>query len=89
VRLVNYTPGTTSNADYTVPGTDPNYLSSAEIFSNILRYESSRPGSMNGCILLMHIGVDSRRPDKFYRKLDTLLSELSRRGYRFRRFPSF
>jgi endoglucanase len=86
VRLVNFTPGTSSNADYTVPGADRNYLSSEQIFKNILRYESSRAGSMNGFVLLMHIGTDPRRKDKFYRRLDGLLSELTRRGYRFREF---
>lgn len=86
VRIVNFTSGTSSNADYTVPVADRNYLSSAKIYQNILQFESSRPGAMNGCILLMHIGADPRRGDKFYRKLDALLTELARRGYRFQKF---
>ena len=88
IRLVNFTPGTSSNADYTVPVADKNYLSSEKIFRNIVRFESSRPGAMNGCILLMHVGTDPRRTDKFYRKLDALLGELARNGYHFRRFSS-
>jgi hypothetical protein len=38
---------------------------------------------MNGFILLLHIGTDIRRKDKFYFYLPELISELRRRGYRF------
>ncbi len=86
VRLVNFTPGTRSNADYTVPGVDRNYRSSEEIQKSILKYASSRPGAMNGFVLLMHIGTDPRRTDKLYRRLDGIIAELKNRGYEFHSF---
>jgi len=88
VRLVNFTPGTRSNADYTVPGTENNYVSSEEIAKSILSYESSHPRGLNGYILLTHIGTDPRRTDKFYKRLDGIIAELKRRGYEFRSFGS-
>ncbi len=86
LKLVNFTPGTRSNADYTVPE-EAGYVGSAEIERSILAYEESRPGGLGGFILLTHIGTDPRRTDKFYDRLDRLISELERRGYRFRRLP--
>jgi endoglucanase len=83
VRLVNFTPGTLSNADYTVPGVDRNYLNSKEIEQSILTYAASRPKAMNGFILLMHIGTDPRRTDKLYTRLDGIIAALKRQGYAF------
>ncbi|MBP1641230.1 MAG: Cellulose 1,4-beta-cellobiosidase [Bacteroidetes bacterium] len=80
VTLVNYTPGSTSNADYTTPDMK-SYRSSDEILNNILKYESSK--GLNGFLLLTHIGTDPRRTDKFYNKLDELMTTLEKRGYRF------
>ena len=38
LRLINYSPGTISHADYTVPS-DKNYRTSDEIFQSIIQYE--------------------------------------------------
>jgi len=84
LQLVNLTYGTLSHADYTVPGTDE-YRSSVEIFRSILDYESSEHSGLNGFILLMHIGTDPERTDKFFLYLEQLVHELMLRGYRFRR----
>jgi peptidoglycan/xylan/chitin deacetylase (PgdA/CDA1 family) len=81
-QLINYTPGTLSHADYTVPGTKA-YRGSEEIMQSILRYESEKPGGLNGFMLLMHIGTDPARSDKFYRHLPALIRELRRKGYGF------
>jgi len=78
--LVNFTPGTSSNADYTTPD-DANYLSSEEIYQRILTYEKSDPHGLNGFILLTHPGTSPARTDKFYNRLGQLLEELSTRGY--------
>jgi endoglucanase len=83
VTVVNFTPGTTSNADYTTPDMGARYVSSDSISSRILSFE--RRSGLNGFVLLTHIGTDPKRTDKFYRKLDALLSELKKRGYRFAR----
>jgi endoglucanase len=81
--LVNFSPGTRSVADYTYPQMGDRYVPSAEIYRSILGYEQTDPYGLNGFILLIHIGTDPRRTDKFYHKLDNLLGELIRRGYSF------
>jgi peptidoglycan/xylan/chitin deacetylase (PgdA/CDA1 family) len=78
VQIVNFTPGTTSNADYTTPYMN-NYLSSQTIYRNILAYEEKN--TLNGFLLLMHIGTDPERTDKLYNRLDDLIKELKHRGY--------
>jgi endoglucanase len=83
LTLVNFTPGTYSNADWTHPELGSQYLSSDTIYARILRYEASRPGGLNGFLLLTHIGTDERRKDKFYFLLDNLITTLKKRGYRF------
>jgi peptidoglycan/xylan/chitin deacetylase (PgdA/CDA1 family) len=81
--LINFTPGTYSNADWTHPELGRQYLSSDTIYSRILRYESAKPDGLNGFLLLTHIGTDPRRKDKFYFRLDELITTLEGRGYRF------
>ncbi|MGI6046750.1 MAG: glycoside hydrolase family 9 protein [Petrimonas sp.] len=80
VQIVNFTPGTTSNADYTTPDMN-GYRSSQEIYNNILKVEES--DNLNGYIMLVHIGTDPKRTDKFYNRLDNLIWELKKRGYEF------
>ena len=81
LSLINYTPGSTSNADYTIPSMK-NYRPSEDIYRNILALEE-REG-LNGHILLFHLGTHPERTDKFYEGwLDRLIRELKRRGYRF------
>ena len=81
LSLINYTPGSTSNADYTIPSMK-NYRSSETIYRNILALEE-REG-LNGHILLFHLGTHDDRKDKFYQGwLDRLIGELKHRGYRF------
>jgi peptidoglycan/xylan/chitin deacetylase (PgdA/CDA1 family) len=81
--LVNFTPGTYSNADWTHPELGAQYLSSDTIFARILRFEEKSPHGLNGFLLLTHIGTDPRRKDKFYLRLDSLITSLLGRGYRF------
>lgn len=80
--LVNFSPGTLSTADYTYPGMK-NYRSSEEIYASIMNYENKSSNGLNGFILLIHIGSDERRTDKFYLMLDTLLNELTTKDYTF------
>jgi endoglucanase len=88
LTLVNFTGGTLSNADYTYPSGPGRYMSSDSIFRRILAYEKQTPGGLDGFLLLTHIGADPRRPDKFYLRLDALLTVLEKRGYTFRRLGS-
>lgn len=81
LTLVNFTSGTTSNADYTTPSMK-NYRSSDNILHTILEKEQSE--GLNGHLMLFHAGTSSERTDKFYTThLNTLILELKQRGYRF------
>ena len=80
--LVNYSPGTLSNADYTTPNMS-NYRASSEILQSIVEYEKSNPGGLNGFFLLLHVGTHPDRKDKFYFLLDELIEYLNRENYRF------
>jgi peptidoglycan/xylan/chitin deacetylase (PgdA/CDA1 family) len=82
LQLINITYGTLSHADYTTPEM-PNYRSSAQIFQSILDYEEVQSNGLNGFLLLLHIGTDPVRTDKFYLHLEALIGELRELGYRF------
>ena len=82
IQIINNTPGTKSHADYTVPG-EKNYRSSQEIYHSIIDYDSSHSSGLNGFLLLMHIGTDPGRTDKFYHKLVELITYLKSKGYQF------
>jgi endoglucanase len=84
LQVVNFTHGTLSHTDYTLPGT-PAYRSSIAIINSILEYESTEPPGLNGFILLSHIGTASERIDKFYLHLEELIRELQKRGYQFKK----
>jgi peptidoglycan/xylan/chitin deacetylase (PgdA/CDA1 family) len=83
LQLVNFTPGTRSNADYTYPEMGDKYVSSETIYQSIINYEQNNAKGLNGFILLVHIGTDRRRKDKFYFYLPRLIKELKRKGYSF------
>lgn len=81
LQVVNFTPGTTSNADYTTPDLK-NYRSSKVIFDRIMKVEKEQ--TLNGHILLIHFGTDDARTDKFYEGyLDKLIRTLKKKGYSF------
>jgi endoglucanase len=82
-QLVNFTPGTRSNADYTYPEMGNKYVDSQKIYESILNYEKKSEQGLNGFILLMHLGTDPRRKDKFYFYLPKIISELKSKGYQF------
>ncbi|MBP6687103.1 MAG: polysaccharide deacetylase family protein [Lacibacter sp.] len=84
LQLINYSPGTRSAADYTWPEL-PNYQSSEAIYQSILNYEQTKPAGLNGFILLLHIGTDSKRTDKFYHRLPQLIQQLKAKGYQLKR----
>ena len=76
IQLINYSPGTRSTADYTTPDLK-NYRSSEEIMQSI----KAKGDDLNGFILLLHIGTDPARTDKFYRRLDELIEFLRSKKY--------
>jgi peptidoglycan/xylan/chitin deacetylase (PgdA/CDA1 family) len=81
LSLINFTPGTRSNADYTYPEMGKSYRSSNEIYQSVIHYSETKPAGLNGFILLFHIGTDPRRTDKFYNQLQQLIVYLKRKGY--------
>jgi endoglucanase len=81
LQLINFSPGTKSAADYTYPELS-NYRSSAEIYKSIIEKDDTDVNGLNGFILLLHMGTDPRRVDKFYYLLDTLLTELKQKQYK-------
>lgn len=80
-HLINFTPGTRSNADYTYPEMGKSYRSSEEIYKSIIDYNKNKSDGLNGFILLLHIGTDPKRKDKFYNKLPELIKYLKTSGY--------
>jgi peptidoglycan/xylan/chitin deacetylase (PgdA/CDA1 family) len=82
LTLVNFTPGTRSNADYTGEA-EKNFVSSKVIFDSIVAKEQKDPHGLNGFLLLVHIGSGPGRTDKFPARFGELLDYLSGKGYQF------
>lgn len=85
IKLFSFTPGTTSNADYTYPEMGTSYRTTDAIIKSIKAYKEKRTGGLNGVVLLIHAGTDPRRKDKLYDKLDELISYLKASGYQFKK----
>jgi peptidoglycan/xylan/chitin deacetylase (PgdA/CDA1 family) len=81
IQLMNYTPGTLTNADYTTPDMGEKYRSSKTIFNRIMEVEKNE--GLNGHIMLIHLGTHPDRTDKFYNQLDKLIKALTKKGYTF------
>ena len=81
LQLINFSIGTRSHADYTYPELGKAYRSSDEILKSIKTYNEVQSNGLNGFILLLHIGTDPRRTDKFYNHLDELITYLQQNGY--------
>ncbi|MDQ0968829.1 endoglucanase [Flavobacterium sp. W4I14] len=88
IQLINFTPGTRSNADYTYPEMGKSYRSSDEIYRSITTFNETKPNGLNGFILLLHIGTDARRTDKFYNRLAELLTYLKKADYKLARIDN-
>lgn len=82
LTLIDFTPGTRANADYTGEA-DKNFVSSQVVFDSILKKEREDPHGLNGFILLLHIGSGPGRLDKFSARFGGLLDYLSEKGYQF------
>lgn len=84
IKLVNISKGTITNQDWTFPDKNNPYYSSDSLMKNFVSYEKKK--GLNGYILLIHPGTDPRRKDKFYLRLDSILTYLERRNYSFHSF---
>ena len=87
LTLVNFTPGTRSNADYTEEST-PQFVASATIFDSIMGREAGDPDGLNGFLLLLHLGAGAGRKDKFHPRVGELIDRLMEKGYRFGRIDA-
>ncbi len=85
IKLFSFTPGTTSNADYTYPEMGASYKSSEMIYNSIRKLAETSQNGLNGVILLVHAGTDPRRKDKLYDKLEELIVYLKGKGYAFKK----
>lgn len=81
IEVYNFTPGIRTPADYTYPEMDNKYMSSEKIVAQLQDFEAKK--SLNGAIVLIHIGTDGRRQDKLYKKLDYIIKDLRDKKYKF------
>ena len=88
LTVVNFTPGTGTNADYTTPDM-PGYKTSEELLDGLHAFEKNNPEGLNGAIVLIHPGTDPARTDKFYFQLEKIISEYQKKGYRFKSLQPF
>ena len=79
LRLINFTPGTRSNADYTEDNVS-NFVSSSAILQSIVDRE--KKDGLNGYLLLLHLGSGPRRTDKLANHLGELINYLRGQGYK-------
>lgn len=84
LTLINFTPGIRTNADYTTPEMS-GYLSSDAIMENLKKFEKNDPHRLNGCIVLIHLGTSAKRTDKFYNRLDELITLMKKKNYQLDR----
>jgi endoglucanase len=82
LTLVNLTPGTATNADYTTPDMD-NYRSSDYLIQRLASFEE-RCG-LNGAMILIHPGTAPERTDKLWQRLGEIISYYKEKGYTFNR----
>ena len=80
-KVLNYTPGTATPADYTTPSMK-SYRSSQQLIDKLYAFEKQK--GLNGAIILIHPGVSEERTDRLYNRLGEVISELQKRGYSFK-----
>lgn len=80
-EVYNFTPGLRTAADYTYPEMESRYMSSEKILTQLFDYEKSN--GLNGFMILIHIGTDERREDKFYYNIEEIIQKLRLKNYIF------
>jgi len=88
LQLINFSPGTASSMDYTWPGIEGgnSYRDNKWLWDRIMGCE--RENTLNGQLLMMHLGTDERRVEKFYDRLPALIKALKKKGYQFVSLPT-
>ena len=85
LSIINFTPGTGTNADYTIPSMGKSYRSSKELYNRLMNFEKNK--GLNGHFLMIHFGTHPERTDKFYKLLPQIIRTLKHRGYTFVSVP--
>ncbi len=80
-RVINYTPGTATPADYTTPAM-ANYQSSQQLIDKLYAFEHAQ--TLNGAVILIHPGIHPDRVDRLYDRLGEIILYLSKKGYSFK-----
>ena len=86
VKVVNYTPGIGTPADYTTPDMK-NYRTAQTLIDGLWKFEKKQ--GLNGALVLIHPGIVESRPDgeRLYNRLGEIIRYLKKKGYRFDRLP--
>ena len=86
VRVVNYTPGIGTPADYTTPDMK-NYRTAGTLLDGLWKFEKEE--GLDGALLLIHPAVEESRPqaERLYNRLDEIIRYLKKKGYSFERLP--
>lgn len=80
---VTLSPGLLTYLDFTVPEMTA-YCTSDSIWENFT--ENLKNDNLSGKIILIHLGTQSDRVDKFYLRLPAMIDSLQARGYILKRF---
>ncbi len=80
---VSPSPGIETFRDYTTPDMS-DYRSSDYLWNQLFEREKSH--GLDGAIMILHLGTQDVRTDKFYHRLPALLDTLAGLGYTFERF---
>lgn len=88
LKVVSFTPGIRTNADYTWPELGNVYKSNEWIMNWLKETIAKNTAKLNGSIMLIHAGTDQRRKDKLYNRLEEIIVLLKKAGYQFHRIDS-
>ncbi len=80
-KVINYTPGTATPADYTTPSMS-SYKSSQKLIDKLYSFEKAF--NLNGAVILIHPGVHDSRSDKLYNRLREIIQYMKKKGYSFK-----
>jgi peptidoglycan/xylan/chitin deacetylase (PgdA/CDA1 family) len=59
------------------------YKSNDQILQILNKASNEQLNGLNGSILLIHAGSDSRRKEKLFTQLESIIKKYSQQGYRF------
>ena len=82
---INYTQGTATPADYTIPSMS-SYVDAQTLIDRLFAYEAKH--TLNGAIILIHPGIEESRPesDRLYNRVREIIMYLKKKGYTFKTF---